>query len=51
MIVDRQKIAELDADGLNLREIGEEMGISPATVCRILKAYRRPPPVATAFGD
>jgi DNA invertase Pin-like site-specific DNA recombinase len=42
LVVYRDKIAELDADGLTMREIAEEMGISAAAVCRILKAHRRP---------
>jgi hypothetical protein len=31
----------LDSERYALREIGEEMGISPASVCQILKAYRK----------
>jgi DNA invertase Pin-like site-specific DNA recombinase len=42
LVVDRDRIAALDADGWTTREIGEEMGISAASVCRALKAYRRP---------
>jgi hypothetical protein len=34
-----------------MREIAEEMGISAATVCRILKAHRPPVPMTPAFGD
>ena len=51
LIVDRDKIAELDADGWTLREIGEEMGVSPAFVCRVLKAHRWPAPVPQICGD
>jgi DNA invertase Pin-like site-specific DNA recombinase len=51
LVVDRDKIAELDADGLTQREIGEEMGISAAAVCRILKAHHRPVPMPPIFGD
>jgi hypothetical protein len=40
--VDRDRIARMDADGFTLGEIAEEMGISSATACRILKGYRRP---------
>jgi len=51
LIVDRDKIAELDADGWTMREIGEEMGVSPAFVCRILKAHHRPAPTPQICGD
>src|SRR5215831_16864311 len=51
LIVDRDKIAELDADGWTIREIGEEMGVSPAFVCRILKAHHRPAPTPQICGD
>jgi len=37
LIVDRRKVAELDADGMTTREIGEELGIRAASVCRILQ--------------
>ena len=40
LVVDRERIARLDEEGLSTREIGEEMGISAASVCRILKSYR-----------
>lgn len=36
--VDRTKVEKLDADGMTTREIGEELGISAASVCRILKS-------------
>ena len=42
MVVNRDRIAALDADGYTTREIGDEMGISAASVCRILKAHHRP---------
>jgi DNA invertase Pin-like site-specific DNA recombinase len=42
LVVDRDRIAALDADGWTTREIGEEFGISAASVCRMLKGYRRP---------
>jgi DNA invertase Pin-like site-specific DNA recombinase len=45
LVTDRDKIAELDADGWTMREIGEEMGISAASVCRVLKAHHRPAPM------
>ena len=51
LIVNRDKIAELDADGLTQREIAEEMGIFAAAVCRILKAYRRPTSSLQVLGD
>jgi DNA invertase Pin-like site-specific DNA recombinase len=41
LVVDRQRIGELDALGYTTREIGEELGISAASVCRILKAHHR----------
>ena len=42
LVVNRGEIARLDEEGLTMREIAEEMGISPASVCRMLKAHRRP---------
>ena len=51
LVVDRDKIAELDESGLTMREIAEEMGISAAAVCRILKAYRRPTSSLQVLGD
>ena len=36
VVVDRAKIEQMDVDGMTLREIGEELGISAASVCRIL---------------
>jgi predicted transcriptional regulator len=35
-------MAQLDEEGWKTREIGEEMGISAATVSRLLKSHRRP---------
>lgn len=43
------RLAELDESGLTMREIAAEMGVSPAFVCRALKARQRLP--APAFGD
>jgi DNA invertase Pin-like site-specific DNA recombinase len=40
LVVDRDRIAALDEQGYTTREIGAEMGISAASVCRMLKAYR-----------
>jgi DNA invertase Pin-like site-specific DNA recombinase len=51
LVVDRDKIAELDESGLTMREIAAEMGVSPAFVCRVLKARRRPAPMPPVFGD
>ena len=51
LVVDRDKIAELDESGLTMREIAEEMGVSPAFVCRVLKAHRRPAPIPQICGD
>ena len=51
MVVDRQRIGELDVLGYTTREIGEEMGISAASVCRILKAHYRPVAVVLVLGD
>jgi DNA invertase Pin-like site-specific DNA recombinase len=50
LVVDRDRISALDAEGWTTREIGEEMGISAASVCRVLKSHHRPmqPQV---FGD
>jgi DNA-binding NarL/FixJ family response regulator len=36
MIVNREKVQSLAAEGLAMREIAEELGISAASVCRIL---------------
>jgi DNA invertase Pin-like site-specific DNA recombinase len=41
-VVDRERIAQMDEEGFTLREIAEEMGISAATACRLLKSHRRP---------
>jgi DNA invertase Pin-like site-specific DNA recombinase len=42
LIVDRDRLAQLDEEGWTTREIGEEMGISAASVSRLLKAHHRP---------
>jgi DNA invertase Pin-like site-specific DNA recombinase len=42
LIIDRDRLAALDADGWTTREIAEEMGVSPASICRILKGRRQP---------
>jgi DNA invertase Pin-like site-specific DNA recombinase len=40
LIINRDELARLDAEGLTMAEIGEQLGISAASVCRILKAPR-----------
>jgi DNA invertase Pin-like site-specific DNA recombinase len=37
VIVDRAKVEQMDADGMTMREIADDLGISAASVCRILK--------------
>ncbi len=37
LVVNRAKVAKMDADGMTTREIGDELGISAASVCRILQ--------------
>jgi DNA invertase Pin-like site-specific DNA recombinase len=49
LVLDYDRLAELDESGLTMREIAAEMGVSPAFVCRALKARQRMP--APAFGD
>jgi DNA invertase Pin-like site-specific DNA recombinase len=49
LVLDYDRLAELDESGLTMREIAAEMGVSPAFVCRALKARQRLP--APAFGD
>jgi DNA invertase Pin-like site-specific DNA recombinase len=41
LVLDRDRIARMDEEGFTMREIAEEAGISGASVCRILKNYRR----------
>jgi DNA invertase Pin-like site-specific DNA recombinase len=41
VVVDRDRIARMDEEGHTLREIAEELGVSAASICRILKGYRR----------
>jgi len=50
LVIDRDKVAELDESGLTMREIAEELGVSAASICRILKAHHRPAPMP-AIGD
>jgi hypothetical protein len=49
LVLDYDRLAGLDESGLTMREIAAEMGVSPAFVCRALKARQRLP--APAFGD
>jgi DNA invertase Pin-like site-specific DNA recombinase len=42
VVADRDRIAQLDEEGWTTREIGQEMGISAASVSRLLKAHHRP---------
>jgi DNA invertase Pin-like site-specific DNA recombinase len=37
LVVNRARVVEMDAEGMTTREIGEELDISAASVCRILK--------------
>lgn len=38
LVVNRTKVVQMDADGMTTREIGEELDISAASVCRILQS-------------
>jgi DNA invertase Pin-like site-specific DNA recombinase len=40
LVLDRDRIMQLDADGWTIREIAEEMGVSRASIHRILKSHR-----------
>ena len=40
LVLDRDRITQLDADGWTIREIAEEMGVSRASIHRILKSHR-----------
>jgi DNA invertase Pin-like site-specific DNA recombinase len=42
LVVDRGRIEQMDEEGFTQTEIAKEMGISSATVCRLLKAHRLP---------
>jgi DNA invertase Pin-like site-specific DNA recombinase len=37
LVVNRAKVVQMGADGMTTREIGEKLGISAASVCRMLK--------------
>jgi IS30 family transposase len=43
LVVNRTRILTLSQEGCTIREIAEEMGISPASVHRILKEHHRRP--------
>src|SRR5262245_43468847 len=43
VVVDRERLAKLDEEGWTTREIGEEMGISAASVSRLLAKRHRIP--------
>jgi DNA-binding transcriptional regulator LsrR (DeoR family) len=47
--VDRDRLAQLDEEGWTTREIGEEMGISAASISRLLKAHHRPHNIAAGL--
>ena len=49
LVLDYDRLAELDESALTMREIASEMGVSAAFVCKALKARQRLP--APAFGD
>jgi DNA-directed RNA polymerase specialized sigma24 family protein len=40
LVLNRAKIMQLDEEGLTIREIAAKMGVSPASVQRILKVNR-----------
>jgi DNA invertase Pin-like site-specific DNA recombinase len=42
LVVDARKIQALSEEGCTIREIAEELGASPASIHRILKAHRHP---------
>jgi DNA invertase Pin-like site-specific DNA recombinase len=42
LVVNRAKVAQMDSDGMTTREIGEELDISAASVCRILQNVVHP---------
>jgi predicted transcriptional regulator len=44
--LDREQIARLDEEGYTTREIGAELGISAASVSRLLRSYRLSVPAA-----
>jgi DNA invertase Pin-like site-specific DNA recombinase len=46
VVVDRTKLEEMDADGMTTREIGSELGISAASVSRLLRNRQQIPDAA-----
>jgi DNA invertase Pin-like site-specific DNA recombinase len=40
LVLDRDRVMALDGDGWTIREIAEEMGVSRASIDRILKSHR-----------
>src|SRR5262245_50750368 len=40
LVLDRDRIMQLDADGFTIREIAEEMAVSRASIHRILTSHR-----------
>jgi DNA invertase Pin-like site-specific DNA recombinase len=40
LIVNRHELARLDAEGLPMAEVGEELGIPAASFCQMLKAHQ-----------
>jgi hypothetical protein len=50
LIVNRDELARLDSEGLTMAEIGEQLGISAASVCRMLKAHRIQRKIPQAIG-
>jgi DNA invertase Pin-like site-specific DNA recombinase len=49
LVLDYDRLAELDESGRTMREIAAEMGVSAAFVCRALKGRQRIP--TPAIGD
>jgi DNA invertase Pin-like site-specific DNA recombinase len=41
LVIDRERVAKLDELGYTVREIGEQLGVSASSICRLLKAHRR----------
>jgi transcriptional regulator with XRE-family HTH domain len=46
VVVDRAKVEEMEEQGLTLREIAGEVGISAASVSRLLRSRQRIPDAA-----
>jgi DNA invertase Pin-like site-specific DNA recombinase len=41
LVLSRERIEGMHDEGFTMREIAEELGVSAASICRLLKAYRR----------